>query len=96
VNRARLSGRIVDLGELRHTPAGLPILRFVLGHASEQSEAGHKWQVECEVPALAMTETAEALAKMQAGDALEVEGFLARKSRNSMQLVLHVQRFKKV
>ena len=95
MNRVALSGQITELDDLRHTPAGLPIIRFVIAHVSDQVEGGHERRVECEVSALAVAETAQTLARMAVGDLLEVEGFLARKSRNSMQLVLHVQRFRK-
>jgi len=41
-NRVELSGRLLELGALRYTPAGLAALEFKLAHESEQDEAGAK------------------------------------------------------
>ncbi|MEW5942625.1 MAG: primosomal replication protein N [Pseudomonadota bacterium] len=84
-----LSGRITALDALRHTPAGVPLLGFRIGHESRQVEAGVERDVHCEVAAMALAENAVKAARFKVGDAVRLEGFLARKSRNSTQLVLH-------
>jgi primosomal replication protein N len=91
-NRVRVSGKIADLDELRYTPAGIPIISFTIHHVSEQIEAETKRRVECEIPAIAMTEMAKRVAQIRQGTFIEVEGFLDRKSRNNQNLVLHVDK----
>ena len=73
---------------LRYTPAGIPLLSFVLQHASEQIEAGLKRKVECEVNAVAIGELAKT--NVHIGDNIKAKGFLAKRSAKSTQLVLHI------
>lgn len=91
-NRVVLTGRIAEMDALRYTPAGLPLMAFRIGHVSEQVEAGFRRRVECEIPAMAMGEPAQAVAGCKAGDSIKAEGFLARKSQHSRQLVLHLNK----
>lgn len=91
-NRVVLTGRIAEMDALRYTPAGLPLMAFKIGHVSEQVEAGFKRRVECEIPAMAMGEPAQAVAAWKAGDSIKAEGFMARKSQHSQQLVLHLNK----
>jgi len=88
-NEVALSGELVQIEPLRHTPAGIPLLYFRLVHRSRQIEAGLKRQVECEMNGVAMAETAVAMSRLKAGQAVRVSGFLNRKNRMSAQLVLH-------
>ena len=89
-NHVTLSGTLVELGALRHTPAGLPAIEFRIRHASEQLEAGVSRKVEAEVAALAFAGLARQIASTELGTALRAGGFLAAKSRRSARLVLHV------
>jgi primosomal replication protein N len=89
-NRLELSGEVVMLEALRHTPAGIPVLAFTLRHASIQNEAGMKRQAECEVPAVTMAEMAKKAAGLKIGDHVKVAGFLAKKSLRNDRLVLHL------
>lgn len=89
-NRLELTGEVVTLEPLRHTPAGIPVLSFVLKHASIQNEAGMKRQAECEVPVVAMAELAKKATMLRLGDQIKVAGFLARKSLKNDRLVLHL------
>ncbi|MCL4469697.1 MAG: primosomal replication protein N [Gammaproteobacteria bacterium] len=91
-NRVVLTGRIAEMDALRYTPAGLPLMAFRIGHVSEQIEAGFKRKVECEIPAMVMGEPAQVVAGWKAGDSIRAEGFLARKSLHSQQLVLHLNK----
>ncbi len=83
---------MIERDLLRHTPAGIPAVNFKVGHASEQTEAGIRRQVQCEVNCLALAETAISVSRLEIGSRLRLEGFLARKSRMSVQLVLHVDK----
>ena len=74
---------------LRYTPAGIPLLSFVLRHASEQIEAGMKRKVDCEVNAVALGELA-LNPQIKVGNQLKVSGFLAKRSMKSSQLVMHI------
>ncbi len=91
-NRVVLTGWIVEVDALRYTPAGLPLMALRIGHVSEQIEAGFKRKVGCEIPAMAMGEPAQVVAGWKAGDSIRAEGFLARKSLHSQQLVLHLNK----
>ena len=93
-NRLELCGEVVQLEVLRYTPAGIPLLSFVLRHLSDQIEAGMGRRVECEVPALIMGELAQQSSRVSAGTQLQVGGFLARRSLKSTQLVLHIDTLK--
>ena len=89
-NQLVLAGEVTEIAELRYTPAGIPLLSFTLKHVSQQSEASMKRQVECEVPVVAMAKLAEQGRGLQVGSTAKVVGFLAKKSLNSRQLILHI------
>ena len=80
---------MVGLEAIRYTPVGIPLLSFVLQHVSEQTEAGLKRKVECEVNAVAIGELANS--NIQLGSSLKAKGFLAKRSAKSTQLVLHIE-----
>jgi primosomal replication protein N len=90
VNKLALSGVVVALEPIRYTPAGLPLLSFVVRHVSEVIEAGMKRKIECEVNAIAMGDLAKS--NIQEGANINVAGFLAKRSAKSTQLVLHIQK----
>lgn len=85
-----LIGEVVQIDTLRYTPAGIPLLSFVLHHLSEQIEAGMKRRVECDVNAVVMGELAERSQAVKVGTQLKVSGFIAKRSLKSTQLVLHL------
>jgi primosomal replication protein N len=89
-NAVVLTGRIVELAPLRHTPAGIPLLTFRIAHRSLQREAGMERQAECEVSGMAIGEAASCMCRFKTGDSIKASGFLSRKNRMSTQLVLHV------
>lgn len=91
-NTVSLTGILVSLEPLRHTPAGLPLINFRLAHRSVQHEAGFKRQVECEVNGVAIGDAATELSRQPAGTGLRITGFLDRKHRLSNQLILHAIR----
>ena len=89
MNAVALRGQLTEVEPLRHTPAGIPLVHFRLQHRSLQSEAGFRRQVDCEMSAVAMGEVALRLARLKAGNTVNVSGFLNRRNRMSKQLVLH-------
>jgi len=80
---------VVGLDAIRYTPAGIPLLSFVLQHASELTEAGLKRKVECEVNAVVLGELAKT--DIQVGNNIKAKGFLAKRSAKSTQLVFHIE-----
>ena len=85
-----ICGEITEIFSLRYTPAGTAVAEFKINHASRQIEAGQERQVGCELSAVALAQLAERIAGMMPGIRVRLTGFLARKSRMSLQLVLHV------
>ncbi|MBK6631962.1 MAG: primosomal replication protein N [Betaproteobacteria bacterium] len=90
-NELTISGCIIELAQLRHTPAGVPVLNFRIAHASEQIEAGLPRKVECELQAVSLGQAAILLRGAKPGDGVRLTGFLAAKSAQSKQPVLHVE-----
>lgn len=91
-NRIELGGRIVELGTLRHTPAGLPVAEFRILHESVAVEAGLERRVNAEVDAIAFNAQARLIAAAPLDSRLRVEGFLCARSQRSKKLVLHVSK----
>ena len=89
MNRLVLSGRLVERGVLRHTPAGLPALDFKLEHQSELSEDSQVRKVSVQIKAIAIGAITQALAKLALGDSNTFAGFLAG-ARNGRGLLFHV------
>ncbi len=85
---------VVGLEAIRYTPAGIPLLSFVLQHASEQTEADLKRKVECEVNAVVIGDIAKS--SIQIGDSIRAKGFLAKRSAKSTQLVFHIDKLEKI
>jgi primosomal replication protein N len=92
-NRLVVSGELIEMDALRYTPAGVPILNFTLSHTSRQSEAGIERIVECPVSAVALGEPGLEISVLPLGRKLKFSGFLARKSRRSRRVILHVKHF---
>ena len=91
-NRIELGGRIVELGALRHTPAGLPVAEFRILHESVAIEAGLERKVNAEVDAIAFNAQARLIASSPLDSRLRVVGFLCAKSQRSRKLILHVSK----
>jgi primosomal replication protein N len=89
-NQVVISGELIALESLRHTPAGVAKVAMTLRHSSQQSEAEGLRQVECEVDALAFAGVAEKAAGFAVGQSVKVRGFLAQRSLRNRQLVLHI------
>jgi primosomal replication protein N len=88
-NGVVLQGSLVEMDALRHTPAGIAILKFRLAHESMQTEVGTQRRVSCELAGVAFDVEAKLLASAPLGAKMRIAGFLDRRSRNSKQVVLH-------
>jgi primosomal replication protein N len=95
-NHLVIQGELVKIEELRFTPAGIPVLNLVIGHLSEQAEAGMKRRVECEINAVMMGDLAKASQNLKAGISVMASGFLAKRSFKSAQLVMHINKLEKL
>jgi len=89
-NDVAICGKIVEIGSLRYTPAGIQVAELKISHTSRQIEAGLSRLVECEIAAVALGQMAETLSGAKAGTEVKLTGFLSKKSRMNWQLVLHV------
>ncbi len=89
-NEIVIDCRVLKLGALRHTPAGMPAIDLVLAHRSVQVEAGRRRQVQCELDAVMLGDAAVGATRLGRNQALRVNGFLARRSAGNRHLVLHV------
>ncbi len=88
LNRVELTGVLIERKALRFTPAAVPVTECVIGHQSEQVEAGSPRRVECEIQAIG--QTARWLQAATPGVTVRLTGFMAAKSKNTKQLRLHV------
>ena len=84
------------MDDLRYTPAGIPLLSFVVRHVSEQIEAGMQRKVECEVFVKALGAIAETAKHLKIGQQVTLTGFLAKRSAKSTQLVMHLQHIERI
>ena len=92
INLVRLSGKLIERGALRHTPAGVAAIEFRVSHMSEQVEVGASRKVECEMPCMALGPMANLLAQWNPDGGvveLHITGFLAAKSLKNRAVVLH-------
>ena len=93
-NRCVINGELLELDVLRYTPAGVPRIGLKIRHVSSQQEAGIARQVQCDIPAVALGEAAQQIGRLQTGQQVRVDGFLAQRSLRIAQLVLHINKIK--
>jgi primosomal replication protein N len=89
-NRFVVDGELVELEDLRYTPAGIARVALKIRSISTQQEAGMPRQVQCDIPALALGGAAQQASGMRVGQRVKVEGFLAQRSLRIAQLVMHI------
>ena len=78
-NELILTGQLRRAAEVRTTPAGIPIARFVLAHRSRRKESGRVRDVECRIMVVASgAGLAKTIAGHPAGSWCRVRGFLSR------------------
>ncbi|MES1982590.1 MAG: primosomal replication protein N [Pseudomonadota bacterium] len=85
-----VDGELVELDDLRYTPAGIARITLRIRSSSTQQEAGMARQVQCEIPAVALGEVARLASGLQLGQQVQAEGFLAQRSLRIAQLVMHI------
>lgn len=78
-NRLIIAGQLRKAAEVRTTPAGIRIARFVLAHRSRQPEAGQLRDVECRIAVVASGDALVAgVERLPAGTWVRVSGFISR------------------
>lgn len=95
MNRLLISGVLIQVDPVRYSPAGVPIAEAVIQHRGSQSVAGQTRQVECELTVQASGTLATQLARLTSGTQVKLEGALNRRSVNSRQLILILNRIEK-
>lgn len=95
-NQVRISGTLSERETVRYTPAGIAMLKARLSHRSEATEAGHPRQLEFDVSLRFAGSLAARADRLQLGQAIAVDGFLAPLRRQSKSLVVHVTDFRAV
>jgi primosomal replication protein N len=89
-NHLGIEGRLLELKSLRYTPAGVPVTEIRLQHSSRQTEANVEREVNCELAAVALGDTAKMIQGAKLGDAVKAEGFLANRGKSAKNIVLHI------
>ena len=95
MNKLLISGVLIQVDPVRYSPAGVPIAEAVIQHRGSQSVAGQTRQVECELTVQASGTLATQLARLTSGTQVKLEGALNRRSVNSRQLILILNRIEK-
>lgn len=95
MNRLCISGVLLQVDPVRYSPAGVPIAEAVVQHRGSQDIAGQARQMECELTVQASGTLAARLAQLTNGTQVQLEGALNRRSVNSRQLILILNRIEK-
>lgn len=95
MNRLVISGSLIQVDPLRYSPAGVPIADAVIHHRSSQTVATQARQIECELAVQASGSLATQLVQLAGGTQVKLDGTLNRRSVNSRQLVLILNRIEK-
>jgi primosomal replication protein N len=95
LNRLVISGDLIQVDPLRYSPAGVPIAEAVIHHRSSQEVATQAREVECELTVQASGPLATRLSQQTTGTQVKLEGVLNRRSVNSRQLILILNRIEK-
>ncbi len=87
-----IDGQLAGSCEIRTSPAGVMISRFLLEHHSGQMEAGVAREAYCRIPVMACGEGfARAVGRLSQGTPVRVRGFISRANscKGEYRLVLH-------
>lgn len=89
-NSFEIDGVLTEVGQMRFSPGGVPVLAGRIEHRSKQVEAGVAREVGLELQVVAVGEKAKMLALASLGSTARLTGFLAAKSLRSRAPVLHI------
>lgn len=89
-NSFEIDGVLTEVGQMRFSPGGVPVLAGRIEHRSRQIEAGVAREVGVELQVVAVGDKAKILALASLGSTARLTGFLAAKSLRSRAPVLHI------
>lgn len=89
-NSFEIDGVLTEVGQMRYSPGGVPVLAGRIEHRSRQVEAGASREVGFELQVVAVGDKAKLLALARLGSTARLTGFLAAKSLRSRAPVLHI------
>ena len=84
-----LAAQLVERGQMRYTPAGVPALDCRLAQQTTVIEDGQPRRISLEIKALAIGAITRTLGTMDLGSSAVFAGFLAS-ARNGRGLLFHV------
>jgi primosomal replication protein N len=90
VNRLELVAKIDSISNLRYSPAGIPVLDFMLIHESTVVEADKSRIIQLKLKSIAIGILAEKVCNFQPGSTWFFNGFLSS-SQNLKSITYHVQ-----
>lgn len=94
-NTITLSGIILEISDIRLTPAGIPHQKFLLEHRSRQVEANHPREVQCRLPVEMRGDLVRRVQSLvRVGERVIATGFIDRsgyKDEAATRFVLHAQ-----
>jgi len=91
-NELVFTGQLLKSAEVRTTPGGIRIARFLLVHRSRRSESGQLREVQCRLSVVASGQALTAgITEYTPGTSLRVKGFLSRTGYRSpdVRIELH-------
>jgi len=90
VNRLELVAQIDSISFLRYSPAGVPVIDFMLFHETAVIEADQSRKVQLKLKSIAMGILAEKISNFQLGSNWFFKGFLSS-TKNMKSIVYHIQ-----
>lgn len=96
MNRLEVEGQVLEQSPVRYTPAGVPVLEFLLSHESEVSEAGVPRRIAFALQILVMGDLVQMAGTIGLGTTLRIQGFIAPVRKDSPKFRLHAQRIQQI
>ena len=96
MNRLEVEGQILEQSPVRYTPAGIPVLEFLLSHESEVSEAGVPRRIAFSLQILVMGDLVQMAGTISLGTMVRIQGFIAPVRKDSPKFRLHAQRIQQI
>lgn len=96
MNRLEVEGQILEQSPVRYTPAGIPVLEFLLSYESEVTEAGVPRRIAFSLQVLVMGDLVQMAGNIGLGTRLRIQGFIAPVRKDSPKFRLHAQRIQQI
>ncbi|HEU0203093.1 MAG TPA: primosomal replication protein N [Burkholderiaceae bacterium] len=93
MNRMRIGATLVGKSETRYTPAGLAVQESTFRFAGAVVEANAERTLDFEFEGVAVGEIANRLNKVALGVTLQLDGFIAPRSKRSRRLRVHITEY---